>query len=102
MKKVDLPIPLVGFIAATRALLGAGIGLPPGGQIPPPHEALRRRDPRRARRADDDPRGDRRVPQPEEDGNREGVLRDGLICSSDPSAPPPATLAVLLPRGAEG
>ncbi|HEY3171790.1 MAG TPA: hypothetical protein VGK86_04345 [Thermoanaerobaculia bacterium] len=27
MKKVDLPLPLFGFIVATRALLGAGIGL---------------------------------------------------------------------------
>ena len=27
MKKLDLPIPLFGFIVGTRALLGAGIGL---------------------------------------------------------------------------
>jgi hypothetical protein len=27
MRNVDLPMPLFGFIVATRALLGAGIGL---------------------------------------------------------------------------
>src|SRR5881296_1825450 len=27
MKKLDLPLPLFGFIVGTRALLGAGIGL---------------------------------------------------------------------------
>ena len=40
MKKIELPVPELGLIAATRGLLGAGVGLLAAGRLSPQRRTM--------------------------------------------------------------